>query len=151
MDSVCKECYVCVHLLVKMRDSSFRLPNGRRRLSLFRTAATAISLLKWLVSLRDPSGDENIFLARFLQVMDAHTLPYPETLILFCADLTRRLTFHRNSTIDIARSLLNRFCVPTKPLSKQRRVRRKEKKNVTAVSKNVWMYNRLDYNTAGKV
>lgn len=33
-----------------------------------RTAATAISLLKWLVSLRDSSGDENIFLARFLQV-----------------------------------------------------------------------------------
>ncbi|CAM9159942.1 unnamed protein product [Pylaiella littoralis] len=36
--------------------------------ALKRTAATAISLLKWLVSLRDPSGDENIFLARFLQV-----------------------------------------------------------------------------------
>ena len=36
-----------------------------------RTAATAISLLKWLVSLQDPSGDgdENIFLARFLQVI----------------------------------------------------------------------------------
>ncbi|CAM9962670.1 unnamed protein product [Scytosiphon promiscuus] len=36
--------------------------------ALKRTAATAISMLKWLVSLRDSSGDENIFLARFLQV-----------------------------------------------------------------------------------
>eukprot|EP00903_Cladosiphon_okamuranus_P012285 g11521.t1 len=36
--------------------------------ALKRTAATAIALLKWLVSLGDSSGDENIFLARFLQV-----------------------------------------------------------------------------------
>lgn len=36
--------------------------------ALKRTAATAIALLKWLVSLQDSSGDDNIFLARFLQV-----------------------------------------------------------------------------------
>lgn len=39
-------------------------------LRLCRTAAPAIVLLKWLVSLRDPSGDENIFLGRFLQVRE---------------------------------------------------------------------------------
>lgn len=50
-----------------------------------RTAATAISLLKWLVSLRDSSGDENIFLARFLQVGVPCKIPQAFTRGCFCA------------------------------------------------------------------
>ncbi|CAM9110838.1 unnamed protein product [Choristocarpus tenellus] len=52
--------------------------------ALKRTAAYAISTIKWLVSLQDSSGEENIFLARFVQVavedlqkmkLDLHILP----------------------------------------------------------------------------
>lgn len=55
-----------------------------------RTAATAIALLKWLVSLRDPSGDENIFLGRFLQVGGLVVLRNFSVLTRFKIDVNSR-------------------------------------------------------------